>query len=253
MEKKEEYKNDDLDEFKLILERSETIDKIKNINNPVKKFDYNYSSEADYSDDISYYLAQTIDKINQCKYISSLNNSNPNNNFKIYNINYTTDIDAYSQYESKKLEVYYNKKAFNVHEHRKIPYEEENRQFHRQRYNNDNNFFHNNRNQKYNNYNNKRNLSVDINNRFRNKENNNEDKVKVGGIPEFRNHNDNNLYSNRENRVSKDDRNNSLDKINIKETIINKRIYSNNDGLTSYNPFHKPEKKYYKEDEEEQY
>ena len=96
-------------------------------------------------------------------------------------------------------------------------------------------------------------MSVDINNRFRNKENNNEDKVKVGGIPEFRNHNDNNLYSNRENRVSKDDRNNSLDKINIKETIINKRIYSNNDGLTSYNPFHKPEKKYYKEDEEEQY
>ena len=246
MEKKEENKNDDLDEFKFILERSETIDKIKNINNPVKKFNYTYSSEGDYSDDISYYLTQTIDKINQYKYISSLNNSN--NNFKIYNINYTTEIDAYYQYESKKLEVYYNKKAFNVHEHRKIPYEEENRQLHRRRYNNDNNYFHN--NQKYNNYNNKRNLSVDANNRFRNRENNNKDRVKVGGIPEFRNNNNNDLYPNREDRVRKDERNNSFDKINIKETIINKRIYSNDDGLTSYNPFHKIEKQYYKEDEE---
>ncbi len=250
MEKKEESKNSDFNEFNFILNRSETIDKIKNINIPIKQFNYSYSSESDYSDNILYYLTQTIDKINQYKYISSLNNSNQNNNFKIYNTNYTTEIDAYFQYESKKLEIYYNQKAFNVHEHRKIPYEEENRQFHRKKYNNKD-FFHINKNLEYN-YNYKRNLSVDVNNRFNKKNNNNIDKVKVGGIPEFRNNNDNSLYTNREDKESKDKLNKSLDKINIKGTFLNKKIYSINDGLTTYDPFHTFEKKYFKEDEGQQ-
>ena len=149
----------ELDDFKFILERSETIDKIKSIDNKVKEINYTYTSESDFSDEILYYLTQKIDKINQYKHNLALANSNSKNNFKITNINFTTEIDALNQYECIKNEVHYNQKAFNVHEHRKIPYEEENRQNFRRRFN-DNKFSNNN------NYN-KRNASVDVSYRYR--------------------------------------------------------------------------------------
>ena len=74
---------DDLDDFSLILNRSEKIDKIINIDNHVIKLDYTYTSGSNYSDEVLFYLTQTIDKVNQFKYNNSINNTNSNNNFQI--------------------------------------------------------------------------------------------------------------------------------------------------------------------------
>ena len=96
----------DLDDFSFILNRSEKIDKIINIDNHVIKLDYTYTSESNYSDEVLYYLTQTIDKVNQFKYNNSINNTNSNNNFQIYNSNYTKNIDVSFQYESLKRDIY---------------------------------------------------------------------------------------------------------------------------------------------------
>ena len=64
----EEKENNSMDEFNFILNRSEKIIKIKNINNKVKEINYTFSSEENYSDEILNYLTQTIDKINQYKF-----------------------------------------------------------------------------------------------------------------------------------------------------------------------------------------
>ena len=68
-----ENENNSMDEFNFILNRSEKIIKMKNINNKVKEINYTFSSEENYSDEILNYLTQTIDKINQYKYNLSLN------------------------------------------------------------------------------------------------------------------------------------------------------------------------------------
>ena len=216
---KEDNTNHGLDEFNFILNRSENIDKIKNINNHVKKIDYSFSSEENYSDEILYYLTQVIDRINQCRYNNSLNNLNSNNNFKIYNTNYINNIDAYYQYELIKREIHFNKKAFNVHEHRKIPYEEQNRLFYRRRFNNNFNGSQFQRND----YNNRRNISVDTHNTVKD-EGRNRDKVRVGGIPEFTNDDiDNNNYFKRFNNEYKEDTNRSFDNIKFKKNFGNQK------------------------------
>ena len=210
--------DDDLEEFNFILKRSENVVKINHVNNKVKEIDYTYSSNDNYSDEIVYYLTQKIDKINQYKYNKFLNNSN--NNFKIFNVNYTTDIDIFYQYELSKREVHYNQKSFNVHEHRKIPYEEENRQLHRRQNPSSNNFYANELQKHI--YNNRRNASVDDKNRFFDEEEKNKDKIKIGEIPEFINNNStiNNLhYLNDE---KGDDTNRNLDNINIRGHLGNK-------------------------------
>ena len=242
---KEGKENNSMDEFNFILNRSEKIIKIKNINNKVKEINYTFSSEENYSDEILNYLTQTIDKINQYKYNLSLNNSNSNNNFKIYSTDYITDIDAFYQYELVKKKIHYNQKAFNVHENRKIPYEEQNRQFHRRTFkdiNFQNNYFHKN--------NNRRNFSVDIDNRNNNEEKNNY-KEKVGGIPEFRiTNNDNNIY--RVNNNYEDcERGKSMDRINFRNNFNNKNRHNYfKPGLTSYNPPHRGNKKNFRENDE---
>ena len=80
---KNKSNTNDLDDFSFILNRSEKIDKIINIDNHVIKLDYTYTSESNYSDEVLYYLTQTIDKVNQFKYNNSINNTNSNNNFQI--------------------------------------------------------------------------------------------------------------------------------------------------------------------------
>ena len=228
MEANETINNKDLDDFKFILARSETIDKIKLVDNKVKQLNYTYSSESDFPDEILYYLTQKIDKINQYKYNLLLANSS-SKNFKITNVNFTTEIDALNQYDFIKNEVHYNQKAFNVHEHRKIPYEEENRQnfrrrFHDNRFSNNYNHNFNKSNNNYNRYN-KRNASVDVSHRYRKEES----KKNMGE----RNHNfnikrDNRGYSNEERRSSENQH---------KSGFFNKNYNSYNNELTAYNPF----------------
>ena len=231
MDKNAQNVHSELDDFKFILERSETIDKIKSIDNKVKEINYTYTSESDFSDEILYYLTQKIDKINQYKHNLALANSNSKNNFKITNINFTTEIDALNQYESIKNEVHYNQKAFNVHEHRKIPYEEENRQNFRRRFN-DNKFSNNN------NYN-KRNASVDVSYRYRR-----EDSQKNLG-ERFNNFNYN---IQRQSRDYSYEPRRSMDATHISRFNRNKNSYNNN--LTTYNPFRKSLKKNFEDDYE---
>ena len=232
---KKENNNNYIDEFNFILNRSEKIFKIKNINNKVKEINYTYSSTDNYSDEILNYLTQTIDKANQYKYNHSLNESNSNNNFKIYNTDYISDIDAFYQYELAKRKIHYNKKAFNVHENRKIPYEEQNRQFHRRNFNDRNH-----QNNHYNNNNNnRRNYSVDIFNRGRNEEKKYINKEKIGGIPEFRNNDDISNMNEINNNYQDHDRNKSLDRINFGNNFHNKnRQKFFRPGLISYNNSH---------------
>ena len=224
----------ELDDFKFILDRSETIDKIKSIDNKVKEINYTYTSESDFSDEILYYLTQKIDKINQYKHNLALTNSNSKSNFKITNMNFTTEIDALNQYESIKNEVHYNQKSFNVHEHRKIPYEEEDRQNFRRRFNN-NRFSHNNNDDNYN----KRNASVDVSYRHRR-----EDSQKnYGG--RFHNFNYNiprqaRDYSNEQRR--------SMGATHIDR--FNRYNNSYNNNLIAYNPFRKNLRKNYEDDNE---
>jgi len=238
-----EKNNNDTDEFDFILKRSENIVKIKNINNKVKKLDYTFESEENYSDEVLNYLTQTIDKKNQYKYNNFLNNSN--NNFIIYNPNYLNDIDAYYQYELIKREIYNNQKAFNVHEHRKIPYEEQNRQLYRRTFNNNNNYYKN-QTHRYN-YKNRRNASVNSYNRVNEEEDRNRDRVRVGGIPEFTNNNNHNHNFHNVNDEFEYNGNRSMDNIFGEE----KRRNFGNHGLTSYIPFHKRKIKNFIEDEEE--
>ena len=221
----------ELDDFKFILERSESIDKIKLLDNKVKEIKYTYISESDFSDEILYYLTQKIDKINQYKHNLALTNSNSKNNFKITNINFVTEIDALNQYESIKKEVHYNQKAHNVHEHRKIPYEEENRQNFRRRF--QNNKFSNN-----NNYN-KRNASVDVSYRYR-RENS---KKNFGG----RFHNFNYNIKKQVKDFSNEQRR-SEDVTHLGRFNRNKNSFNNN--LTTYNPFKKSLKKNFEDDYE---
>ena len=234
MDSNEKKDLSELDDFKFILDRSETIDKIKSIDNKVKEINYTYTSESDFSDEILYYLTQKIDKINQYKHNLALTNSNSKSNFKITNINFITEIDALNQYESIKKEVHYNQKSFNVHEHRKIPYEEEDRQNFRRRFNN-NRFSHNNNDDNYN----KRNASVDVSYRHRR-----EDSQKnYGG--RFHNFNYNiprqaRDYSNEQRR--------SMGATHIDR--FNRYNNSYNNNLIAYNPFRKNLRKNYEDDNE---
>ena len=234
MDSNEKKDLSELDDFKFILDRSETIDKIKSIDNKVKEINYTYTSESDFSDEILYYLTQKIDKINQYKHNLALTNSNSKSNFKITNMNFTTEIDALNQYESIKNEVHYNQKSFNVHEHRKIPYEEEDRQNFRRRFNN-NRFSHNNNDDNYN----KRNASVDVSYRHRR-----EDSQKnYGG--RFHNFNYNiprqaRDYSNEQRR--------SMGATHIDR--FNRYNNSYNNNLIAYNPFRKNLRKNYEDDNE---
>ena len=234
MDSNEQKDFSELDDFKFILDRSETIDKIKSIDNKVKEINYTYTSESDFSDEILYYLTQKIDKINQYKHNLALTNSNSKSNFKITNMNFTTEIDALNQYESIKNEVHYNQKSFNVHEHRKIPYEEEDRQNFRRRFNN-NRFSHNNNDDNYN----KRNASVDVSYRHRR-----EDSQKnYGG--RFHNFNYNiprqaRDYSNEQRR--------SMGATHIDR--FNRYNNSYNNNLIAYNPFRKNLRKNYEDDNE---
>jgi hypothetical protein len=246
---KAEKNNNDSNEFNFILKRSENVVKIKNINNKVKKLDYTFSSEENYSDEVLDYLTQTIDKKNQYKYNNFLNNSN--NNFIIYNANYLNDIDAYYQYELIKREIHNNQKAFNVHEHRKIPYEEQNRQLYRRTFNNNNNNYYKNQTNRYN-YKNRRNASVNSYYRVNEEEDRNRDRVRVGGIPEFTNNNNHNHNFHISNEEYEDNRNRSMDNINYRENFGNKKRRNfGNHGLTSYMPFREEKIKNFKEDEEE--
>ena len=234
MDSNEKKDLSELDDFKFILDRSETIDKIKSIDNKVKEINYTYTSESDFSDEILYYLTQKIDKINQYKHNLALTNSNSKSNFKITNISFTTEIDELNQYESIKNEVHYNQKSFNVHEHRKIPYEEEDRQNFRRRFNN-NRFSHNNNDDNYN----KRNASVDVSYRHRR-----EDSQKnYGG--RFHNFNYNiprqaRDYSNEQRR--------SMGATHIDR--FNRYNNSYNNNLIAYNPFRKNLRKNYEDDNE---
>ena len=241
---KAEKNNNDSNEFNFILKRSENVVKIKNINNKVKKLDYTFSSEENYSDEILNYLTQTIDKKNQYKYNNFLNNSN--NNFIIYNTNYLNDIDVFYQYELVKREIHNNQKAFNVHEHRKIPYEEQNRQLYRRTFNSNNNNYYKNQSHRYN-YINRRNASVNSCNRVNEEEDRNRDRVRVGGIPEFTNNNNNHNFHNANDEYEYNG-NRSMDNIFGEE----KRRNFGNHGLTSYIPFHKGKMKNFKEDEEDE-
>ena len=45
--------------------------------------------------------------------------------FHIYDLNYTTEIDIFYQYELFKNDIHNNSKSYNVHEHRKVPFENE--------------------------------------------------------------------------------------------------------------------------------
>ena len=236
-------------EFDFILKRSKNINKIKIIDNPVKKIDYTYSREESYSDENLYYIKQLIDKINQTKYNYSLNNPNLNSNFQIFNYNYTNEIDAFFEYEFLKNEIHNSKKAYNVHEHRKVPYDKEIMNGKRR----NTKFFEGNKNNtfkkiNFNNINNRRSISYDKynNNQFRHNSltdvDKNKDKIPIGVNKEFKG----NCYDN-------DDSDNSMDNINEK----NKRRYKKRkdycSGLTTYDPFPKKKKKKYKEDKGDDY
>ena len=95
-----------------------------------------------------------------------------------------------------------------------------------------NNYFHNN--------NNRRNFSVDIDNRIINEEKNNY-KEKVGGIPEFRiNNSDNIIYRVDNNNYEDCERGKSMDRINYRNNLNNKNRHNYfKPGLTSYNPPHR--------------
>ena len=246
---KEENKNENksensLKDFYFILNRSKNIKKIIEIDNPVKIIDYTYTREEPYSDEILYYLTQLNDKINQYKYNTSLNKSNNNSNFHIYNLNYTTEIDTFFQYELFKDEIYNNSKSYNVHDHRKVPFEldikggkrRNNQNF--KNLNNKNNYF-----KKIND--NRRSVSIDKFNKKSFKNNyitdieKNKDKIFDGG-KEFKNNN--NV------EIEDDDSDKSMDNANGRYTIRYKKRKEYCEGLTTYDPFKKKKKKKYKED-----
>ena len=226
-----------LKDFEFILNRSKNIKKIINIENQVQNLDYIYTREEAFSDDILFYLTQLNDKINQYKYNSSLSNSNKNSNFHVYNLNYSTEIDVFFEYEYFKNEIHNNPKAYNVHEYRKVPFEEEKRGKRRNYQNEEGNKYNNFKKQ---NFDNRRSFSFDkinknsIKNNYVTDYEKNKDKVFYGGIKEYKSNykeNDDEEYYNMENK----------DKRRKK-----RKDYCS--GLTSYDPFNKKKKKKYKED-----
>ena len=258
--KKEENKselktNNDLKDFDFILNRSKKVNKIIELNNPVKKIDYTYTKDEPYSDEILFYLTQINDKINQYKYALSLNNSNQKSNFRIYDLNYTTEINAFYEYEFLKNEIHNNPKAYNVHEHRKVPFEEETRHAKRRNYRDtmNKNYFKKN-NYNYNNsYGNRKSISYDkskqnsFNKSYVTDYEKNNNKVPYGVTKEYKsNHNDEyDIFIKYENDDSRDY---SMDKVFQKNSRRNKRKeYCS--GLTTYDPFRKKKKKNYKEDD----
>ena len=202
--------------------------------------DYTYIREESYSDDILYYLTQLNDKINQYKYNNSLKTSNKNSNFRIFNLNYTTEMDALYEYELFKNDIHNNPKSYNVHEHRKFSFEYKAKHGKRRNYqslknkNNDFILLNNNRrtvsNEKY--------YKQSFNNNSITDIDKNKDKVFIGGIKEYKNNNSEN---------ENDDSDKSMDDIGR-----NKRRYKKRkeycEGLTTYDPFNKKKKKKYKED-----
>ena len=243
---KEENKNQNsikntLKDFEFILNRSKNINKIIEIDNPVKRIDYTYIREESYSDDILYYLTQLNDKINQYKYNTSLKNANKNSNFHIYNLNYTTEIDAFYEYELLKNDIHNNPKSYNVHEHRKIPYEYKVKHGKRRNFqslenkNDDFILLNNNRRtvsyDKYNKQSFKNNSFTDLDK--------NKDKVFIGGTKEYKNNNIEN---------EDDDSDRSMDNANGRNKKRYKKRKEYCEGLTTYDPFHKKKKKKYKED-----
>ena len=226
-----------LKDFEFILNRSKNIGKIIDIKSQIKHLDYKYTREESYSDDILYYLTQLNDKINQYKYNTFLSNSNQNSNFLLYNLNYTTEIDAFFEYEYFKNEIHNNPKAKNVHEYRKVPFEEEIRGKRRNYLNNERNKYNN---FKKLNFDNRRSLSFDKfnNNSFKNNYvtdyEKNRDKVFFGGIKEYKS---NYKENDKEGYYNMDNQNNRRKK---------RKDYCT--GLTSYDPFRKKKKKNYKED-----
>lgn len=233
--KEEETESKDFD---FILNRSKRPINIKNINEPIKIINYTYTREESYSDDIIYYLTQLNDKINQQKYKYFLSNPNKKSNFQVYNLNFTTDIDVFFEYEYFKNNIYNNEKAYNVHEHRKVPFEVENKHGKRRNYKN----FEENKFQRISyNFNKRRTVSEDKYNKnsFRNNsiinEDKNNDKVIYDGINEFIN------FQN----VDNDD--NSASKKNKRSN--KRKEYCTR--LTSYDPFYNKKKKKFKEDDYE--
>lgn len=235
---KEKTKNS-LKDFEFILNRSKNINKIIESQNPVKKINYTYTREESFSDDILNYITQLNDKINQFKYISNLTNSKRKSNFHLYNSNYTNEIDVFYEYEFFKNVIYDNPKAYNIHEHRKIPFEVEINRGKRRNIQNlkekrINNF------QKINYLESRKSVSFDrFNNNLKNSNyytdiEKNKQKVTFGGIKEFKSNS----------RYNEDD-DNSLD--NIYERRNKRKEYCS--GLTSYDPFRKKKRKNYKEDE----
>ena len=126
--------NSSLKDFQQILNRSSKISKIQIIDNPIKNLIYQYTRDEEYPDEVIAYLIRLKDKNNQDKnkrYISDIQHKS---NFQMSNLVLDTNIDIPNEYESLKMKIYSNPKAYNVHEHRKIPYENEVRHGHRRNY-----------------------------------------------------------------------------------------------------------------------
>jgi len=224
-------------EFDFIINRSKKVKCVKTINNPIKAIEYAYSREESYSDEKLYYLTQLIDNMNQYKYINSLINKKQNSNFKVYDSNFITQIDALFEYELFKNEIHDNKKAYNVHEHRKIPYDEEIRHEKRRNYKFEE------KNNIKNTYENRRSVSYDRFNKYNFKDNwntdieKNKDKIPIGFNNEYKSNNADNRNDHKDKSMDKCFRWNKENK---------KKDYCS--GLTSYDPFHKKKKKTFKED-----
>ena len=241
IEIKKELEPNSISDFDFILNRSKKVKFNKKINNPVKAIEYTYTREESYSDEKLYYLTQLIDNMNQYKYINALINKKQNSNFKVYDLNFINQIDALFEYELFKTEIHDNKKAYNVHEHRKVPYEKEIRNGKRRNYEFEEKNFNKNS------YENRRSVSYDRLNKNRFKDNwntdieKNKDKIPIGFNKE---------YKNKDANVDLDNKNDNKDKSMDKCLGWNykNRVKDYCSGLTSYDPFHKKKKKTFKED-----
>jgi len=237
IEKKKDLDLNSKSDFDFILHRSQKVKCVKTINNPLKKIEYTYTREETYSDEKLYYLTQLIDNLNQYKYINTMINKKQNSNFKVYDSNFITQIDALFEYELCKNEIHENQKAYNVHEHRKIPYNEEKSLEKRRNCKIDE------KNSLKNSYDNRRSLSYDRFNKNRFKDNyntnieKNKDKIPIGF---------NNEYKSNDADKGKDNKDKSMDKCLEKNHKNQAKDYCS--GLTSYDPFHKKKKKTFQED-----
>ena len=206
-------------DFDFIIKRSKQSPIIQVKNNPVKQIKYIYTRDDKYSEEIINYITKIVDKQNQFKYENSLL---PNqSNFHLRNFNFNEKIDVLFEYETIKNDVHSLTKAFNVHEHRKIPYEEEMRNRNRRRnfrYSND-----------YNNYYNKKNKYS---------EDKNKDKIIIGRFNEFKYKKGKSM-----NKKFKEEEEDEDDKshYNTRKTY--------NSSLTSYDPFKNKKTKAFREDD----